>query len=220
MNSPQRRFALHLARPWPLVNKNTPINHYVEVLVYLMHRIRHGCLKSITRSETMKAKNRDPIRTSVFAVSALVLVIAASFAQAGPLVTDWGYSTSVTFSGATWKQGTGNPPYGDGTTTATASELSWGATGANFQNPNSDPDNATNRSALTAGNVATGALTGGCQQRRHNWGGRSRSVTTPMSAVTRSAWEPRLRTGTIRSGIPTIRWRVRRSPTPSACFRL
>ena len=109
----------------------------------------------------MKAKNRDPIRTSVFAVSALVLVIAASFAQAGPLVTDWGYSTSVTFSGATWKQGTGNPPYGDGTTTATASELSWGATGANFQNPNSDPDNATNRSALTAGNVATGALTGG-----------------------------------------------------------
>ncbi len=80
----------------------------------------------------MKAKNRDPIRTSVFAVSALVLVIAASFAQAGPLVTDWGYSTSVTFSGATWKQGTGNPPYGDGTTTATASELSWGGNRRQF----------------------------------------------------------------------------------------
>ena len=109
----------------------------------------------------MKARNRDPVRTSVFATSALVLMLAASFANAGPLVTQWGYSTSVTFSDATWNQGTNAEPYGDGTTIATGSELSWGVTGGNFQSPNPDPNNATNRSALTAGNVATGALTGG-----------------------------------------------------------
>jgi len=109
----------------------------------------------------MKAKCKNPIRKSVFATSALVLVFAASFAEANPLVTDWGYSTSVTFSNPSWNQGTGAAPYGDGTTTATSSELSWGATGANFQSPNPNPDIATNRSALTAGNVATGALTGG-----------------------------------------------------------
>lgn len=109
----------------------------------------------------MKAQNRNRVRASVFATSALVLMLAASFATAGPLVTEWGYSTSVTFSNATWNQGTNAYPYYDGTTVATGSELSWGATGADFQNPDSNPSNATNRSALTAGNVATGALTGG-----------------------------------------------------------
>lgn len=108
----------------------------------------------------MKTQNRNRVRASVFATSALVLMLAASFATAGPLVTEWGYSTSVTFSNATWNQGTNAYPYYDGTTVATGSELSWGATGADFQNPDSNPSN-TNRSALTAGNVATGALTGG-----------------------------------------------------------
>lgn len=108
----------------------------------------------------MKALDKNPIRNSVFTASALVLALAASFAEAGPVVTEWGYSTSVVFSGATWNQGTGAAPYGDGTTISTSSELSWGATGANFQRPNTAP-NSANRSAVTAGNVATGALTGG-----------------------------------------------------------
>ena len=91
----------------------------------------------------MKTQNRNRVRASVFATSALVLMLAASFATAGPLVTEWGYSTSVTFSAATWNQGTGKAPYGDGTTIATPSELSWGVTGGNFQNPNPNPSIAT-----------------------------------------------------------------------------
>lgn len=108
----------------------------------------------------MKMLNQHPFRKSVFSLSALALALAASSSLAGPLVTEWGYTTSVVFqSGSvTWNQGTGAAPYGDGTTTATASELSWGATGEDFQNPDSE---ATNRSAITAGTVTTGALTGG-----------------------------------------------------------
>lgn len=74
----------------------------------------------------MKAQNRNRVRSSVFATSALVLMLAASFATAGPLVTEWGYSTSVTFSNATWNQGTNGAPYGDGTTFAAGNELSRG----------------------------------------------------------------------------------------------
>ena len=88
----------------------------------------------------MKTQNRNRVRASVFATSALVLMLAASFATAGPLVTEWGYSTSVTFSNATWNQGTNAYPYYDGTTVATGSELSWGGHGRRFPESGFKPE--------------------------------------------------------------------------------
>ena len=88
----------------------------------------------------------------LLAASALGLAVVAGSAQAGPIVTQWISSNNAVFSAATFTSGTG-------TTTANASELSWGSPLGDFQNPG--PDFMTNRSALTIGNVATGALTGG-----------------------------------------------------------
>ena len=90
-----------------------------------------------------------------FSFAALTVAIIAalpSVAAAEPIAT-WSYSTDSNFSLATFESG------GVGTTTTSADELSWGATGGNFQ---IDTGNAnTNRSALTIGNGVTGTRTGG-----------------------------------------------------------
>ncbi len=110
----------------------------------------------------MKKLTNQSIRKSVFAASAVALALSSGFAQAA-LVTEWGYSTNATLSDPTWNEGTNAPPYGDGTKIATSTEFSWGVTGGDFQQPNQDPTNATNRSALTVGNFAKApeTLTGG-----------------------------------------------------------
>jgi hypothetical protein len=82
-----------------------------------------------------------------FALMALGTAMAAS---ADP-VTQWSYSTNATFTGATFNSGSGSTSYN-------ASEISWGASGGNFQVDTGDAN--TNRSALTIG--ANGqVLTGG-----------------------------------------------------------
>ncbi|MEA1050933.1 THxN family PEP-CTERM protein [Lamprobacter modestohalophilus] len=100
---------------------------------------------------------------------ALLLGVSATSVSAGPIVTEWSYSTNATFSDASF---TGS----DGVITATDSELSWGSgtycTGLvffgtciggtadpDFQNPTNDASN--NRSALTIGSGPDGTLTGG-----------------------------------------------------------
>lgn len=88
-------------------------------------------------------------------LSALSLALLAGGAQAAP-VTQWTYSTEAIFTGASFEA------TGSGMTKQTASELSWGATNGNFQQPSPNSDN--NRSALTIGNPTTGeqgSLTGG-----------------------------------------------------------
>mgnify|MGYP001765681742 CR=1 FL=1 len=67
-------------------------------------------------------------------------------------VTDWTYSTNLTFTGATFESS------GGGTTIQNPSELSWGASGGNFQVDTGD--SGDNRSALTIGQSGT-ILTGG-----------------------------------------------------------
>lgn len=80
---------------------------------------------------------------------ALMALGSAMTASAGP-VMQWSYSTNATFTGAAFDSGTGS-------TTYNSSEISWGATGGDFQVNNAP---ATNRSALTIG--ANGqTLTGG-----------------------------------------------------------
>jgi hypothetical protein len=72
---------------------------------------------------------------------------------AAALVSQWSYSTNATFTSATWDTNSA------GTVTALPSELSWGATGGNFQVDTGDSDN--NRSALTIGKNDTNLRTGG-----------------------------------------------------------
>lgn len=93
----------------------------------------------------MKARTQHLKAIKPLTVAALIAAgFAASSANAAPLVTNWTYSTNATFIAATYETG------GTGTTTTSAYELSWGATGANFQNANSD------RSALTVGSGDSG----------------------------------------------------------------
>lgn len=93
----------------------------------------------------MKAKMQTLKAVKPLTVAALIAAgFAASSTNAAPLVTNWNYSTDATFIAATYETG------GSGTTTTSAYELSWGAMGADFQNPNSD------RSALTVGSGDTG----------------------------------------------------------------
>lgn len=82
--------------------------------------------------------------------SILALSLVAGFAHANPVVTQWSYVNDAIFTASDFSGG-------NGTTTATPIELSWGAAGGNFQVP-TGPD--TNRSALTIG-VVGGSLTGG-----------------------------------------------------------
>jgi hypothetical protein len=98
------------------------------------------------KNETYNLKNKG-----VLAASALALAMVSGFAQAAALITQWSYSTNAVFSNAGFSSGNGD-------TTPTPSELSWGSGLGNFQAPT---NSATNRSALTVGKVTTGALTGG-----------------------------------------------------------
>ena len=93
-------------------------------------------------------------RNAVSIASALALTLFSGLTHAGPVVTDWSYSTNATFSNITF---TAADNVNDGTQTTSLAEISWGGTG-NFQTPTTA---ANNRSALTVGNVVTGTLTGG-----------------------------------------------------------
>lgn len=89
--------------------------------------------------------------SSFAALTVAVIAALPSVATARPIQT-WLYSTDSNFTAATFNTGTG-------TTISTADELSWGATGGNFQNNTGNAD--TNRSALTIGNGVTQTRTGG-----------------------------------------------------------
>lgn len=89
--------------------------------------------------------------SSFAALTAAVIAALPSVATARPIET-WSYSTDSNFTAATFNTGSG-------TITFIPDELSWGATGGNFQ---IDTGNAnTNRSALTIGNGVTKTRTGG-----------------------------------------------------------
>ncbi|MCG7497214.1 THxN family PEP-CTERM protein [Vibrio sp. Of7-15] len=75
-------------------------------------------------------------------LSFILSVLPFSVSNAGPIVTEWDFSTNATFSDAVFS-GT------SGTTIATDSELSWGHAGADFQNSTNHFTVA--RSALTIG---------------------------------------------------------------------
>ncbi|MCP5205813.1 MAG: PEP-CTERM sorting domain-containing protein [Hahellaceae bacterium] len=73
-------------------------------------------------------------------------MLASGYASAGPIVTQWSFSTEASFSGVTFGSGSGS-------TTASDYELSWGSASGNFQNPTSNANN--NRSAMTIGTSTT-----------------------------------------------------------------
>ena len=100
----------------------------------------------------MKSQRKQTTSKGLLAASALALAMVSGFAQAGPIVTQWSASNNAVFSAPTFTAG-------GGLTVSNASELSWGSAAGNFQSPTSNA--ANNRSALTIGNTATGALTGG-----------------------------------------------------------
>jgi len=102
----------------------------------------------------MKSQRKQMTSKGLLAVSALILTMASGIAQAGPIVTEWSTINNAVFSNATFTAGNGT-----GTVISNATELSWGATGGNFQAPTSNFEN--NRSALTIGNVVTGNRVGG-----------------------------------------------------------
>lgn len=79
--------------------------------------------------------------------AALALALAAGFAQAA-LVTQWGYSTNAEFSGATYTAGNSI----NDANISTASELSWGRSGADYKLPTAN--SSANRSALTVGDFS------------------------------------------------------------------
>ncbi|MEW6983635.1 THxN family PEP-CTERM protein [Colwelliaceae bacterium 6471] len=77
----------------------------------------------------------------------IMTILIATSATAGPIVTDWTYSTDATFSDAVFG-------IGAGTTTSSNYELSWGYGGGDYTDPNAANDLA--RSALTVGSGDTG----------------------------------------------------------------
>jgi hypothetical protein len=89
---------------------------------------------------------------SFAALTVAVIAALPSVATARP-ITEWTYSTDTNFTAATFNTG------GGGTTTSSPDELSWGATGGDFQIDTGDAN--TNRSALTIGNGVTQNRTGG-----------------------------------------------------------
>lgn len=100
----------------------------------------------------MKSQRLPSNKGRLLAVSAITLALTSGFAQAAPVAT-WSYSTDTIFTNATFNSGTGTTSWID-------DQITWGATGGNFQNTNSDSN--TNQSALTIGSGATGAdRTGG-----------------------------------------------------------
>jgi hypothetical protein len=100
----------------------------------------------------MKSQRKQMTYKGLLAASALGLAVMSGSAQAGPIVTEWSISNNAVFSNAVYTAGSG-------TTISTASQLSWGSPLGDFEHPGADF--MKNRSALTIGNTATGALTGG-----------------------------------------------------------
>lgn len=83
-------------------------------------------------------KMRKPLIAAALAIGTLI----APAAQAA-LVTEWDWTVTSVWTGATYTAADG---INDGTTITTASELSWGATGGNYLNSAAPPGSA--RSAL------------------------------------------------------------------------
>lgn len=111
-----------------------------------------------------------------------VMAIGASTTVFSAPVTTWSFSTDATFTGATYETG------GSGSTATSNYELSWGATGGNFQQ---DTGNAnTNRSALTIG--AGQSRTGG--------GPATGTVNTTIGG------SPDVSLGQIGTGISITHW--------------
>lgn len=98
----------------------------------------------------MKHQTQGLPRKAALSASVLALALVSTLAQASP-ITQWSFETDSNFIAPTTFE-TG----GAGTTTQAASgdELSWGATGGNFQIDTGNIN--TNRSALTVGTGATG----------------------------------------------------------------
>ena len=111
-----------------------------------------------------------------------VMAIGTSTASYADPVMTWDFSTNAVFTGATFESG------GSGTTTTQASELSWGATGGNFQQDTGNSN--TNRSALTIG--AGQSLTGG--------GPATGSVNTTIGG------SPNSSLGQVGTGISITHW--------------
>lgn len=98
----------------------------------------------------MKHQTQGLPRKAALSASVLALALVSTLAQASP-VTQWSFVTDSNFiAPTTFEIG------GAGTTIQAASgdELSWGATGGNFQIDTGDAN--TNRSALTVGTGPTG----------------------------------------------------------------
>lgn len=108
----------------------------------------------------MKSRFLNCKRATLIA-SALGLLVTSGVGLAGPIVTDWSYSTDATFTAAGFSAGGGDTNGGTGLP-GTDYELSWGYQFGDFQSPVGD--SSLNRSALTIGNgTAAGGptLTGG-----------------------------------------------------------
>lgn len=69
-------------------------------------------------------------------------MIASGYASAGPIVTNWSFSTEASFSGVSFDSGSGS-------TSSSGHEISWGSAVGDFQNPTGNSNN--NRSAMTIG---------------------------------------------------------------------
>ena len=97
----------------------------------------------------MKYQNKRLARAAVLSASVLAMTLVSGLAQAAP-VTQWTFVTDSNFTGSTFEVG------GTGTTLRplNGDELSWGATGGNYQIDTGDA--TTNRSALTVGTGSTG----------------------------------------------------------------
>lgn len=111
-----------------------------------------------------------------------VMALGASTLVAAAPVSQWSFSTNATFTGSTFQSG------GVGTTTQLPSELSWGATGGNFQIDTGNSN--TNRSALTIGTA--NSLTGG--------GPATGSINTTIGGT------PSVILGQVGTGISITHW--------------
>lgn len=77
----------------------------------------------------------------------LICLLTVNTAQAGVIVTDWTYDTWAEFTAWDFSTGTG-------TTSGSLYELSWGAGGGDFENPNQAA--GSSRSAITLGDGPSG----------------------------------------------------------------
>ena len=85
-------------------------------------------------------------------ITLVATTLLSSPLLAGPIVTQWGFSTDSKFSDATFNTGTG-------TTSTSDYELSWGNGSGDYTSPTANASN--NRSALTVGSSLTNKTGGG-----------------------------------------------------------